>query len=359
MIKGINFLKILICLLVVIFGCNRQQKDKFQFSSGKFINELKLSGSFVNTDQTNMPMGICVFAEKNLLLLIDIHDSFLVKAYDLKTMRFIKAFARKGAGPNEQLDCHKLQYSADLKHVFAVDRIKQKIFIYKTQDILDPMKTVFPADEIVLYEHQIYNPSILSDGSIVDYTSPEKNKKPTVFSFYDPNGSFLFNKGAFPLIKTKYSDAELNTAFLGWYTPSKDGENIILSYLNTDFLDLYSKNGNLLKRIQGPDFFDPAVKSVTKFKGTMIVPNDNAYHAYSSARMDKDEVYVLYEGKNIIEEGGYHKNLLFLFNKQLKPQTLFDLEQPIFAFDIDWKTRVLYGLTHNFKKKNLLKIKLP
>lgn len=357
-IKDLGIITIFCCLLGFLMACHSPVRQ-YEFTTGKFKKDTVLSGTPVKQENLKMPMGICVFAEKNLLLIIDVQDSMLVKAYDLKSLKFIKSFIKKGPGPNQQLDCHKVQYSADFKHIYAVDRIKQKIYAYNADDISAPGAAVFPESDIMLEHHQIYNPSVLADGSIVDYSSYKADEKSSVFSFYNSYGNLLYKKGDFPKIRTAYGPQEQNAAFLGWFTPFKNGNNIILAYLNTDVLDLYNNQGVLLKRVQGPDYFEPAVKSVKHFNGTMVIPDEKAFHAYSSARAKDNQVYVLYEGKEVLEQGGYHKKLLFNFNSNLEPESLFLLDQPIFAFDIDWSRKELYGLTHQYKDKNLIRIKLP
>jgi len=357
--KNLGYLGIFILLLASLFSCMSSTREKYRFSTGNFSKELSLSGQPIAPGHLKMPMGLCVFAERDLLLIIDVQDNMLVKAYRLRDNKFIKSFIIKGAGPNEQLDCHKIQYSGDLKFVYAIDQVKQKIFSYSTEDILAPGKTVFPVGDVVLSDHQLYNAAILPNGNIVDYSNPREGKKQKVFSFYNREGNLLFNIGDFPKTGTTYRPKELTDAFLGWFTASRDGRHIVLCYLNTDFLDLYDANGMLIKRAQGPEYFDPGVKTVTHFKGTMVVPNAKAYHAYSSARVNNGKVYALYEGKDVLEEGGYHKKLLFSFDENLRPQTLFHLSQPIFAFDIDWGSNTLYGLTHHQDNNYLIKIKLP
>lgn len=344
-------------ILFMFIGCETARKTP-EFSLSDFIDNVNLKGDLGRLENAKMPMGICVIAEKNLLLIIDVDDSTYIKAYNLQNYQLIKSFAKKGSGPNDQMDCQKLQYSNDLKYLYAIDRIKQKIFLYDLNDITNPSKNVLPISDVTLEDHQLYSPVILNDGRFVDYSSQSKEKD-SLFSLFNPEGELISKKGSFPEIEKQYTPQELKVAFLGWFTKSKDGKHIILSYLNTDYLDLYDEIGNLKKRLHGPDIFDPEVKSVTHLQGKMVIPDSKAYFAYSSARMNGNEVYALYEGKNILEAGGYHKVRLFSFDANLKPQISYRLAQPIFAFDIDWSTHTLYGLTHKFNGKNIIKIKIP
>jgi len=296
------------------------------------------------------PTVIYLLPQKNLLFVIDINDTTYVKVYNLKTYEFIRTFIKKGAGPNQQLDCHKLAFDKDLKYLYTTDLNKQKIFVYSLDDILNPSVAVVPVNDITLENHYLNRPLLLSNGKIVDYSNAKPGGKKSVFSFYSADGKFLSENGTFPQSETKYNREEQLTAYAGWVARSSDGNKIVISYFNTDCIDLYDTLGNLQRRIHGPDFFEPKVKTVTHFSGLAyaIVNDKDSHFAYSSAQMNNNELFVLYQGKDASKDLGYHKNTLFSFDNQLKPQTYFTLTQPIFAFDVDWDNHTLYGLTHQF-----------
>lgn len=350
---------VLLPVIFIIAGCNKHVKTSQQFDFGDFKSQTDLAGQLGKLEHTKQPMDICVIAEKNLLLVIDVQDTTYIKAYNLKTYQFIKAFVKKGPGVNEQLDCHKLQYDTNYKYLYATDLDKQKIYGYSLDDILNPSAVALPVFDISLEDHNLYRPTVVSGDKFVDYSSYKPNEKPSLFSFFNGEGKLLFKKGSFPNTGKKYSPDILKQAFEGWFTVSHDKRNIILTYFNTDYIDLYDTLGNLKKRVQGPEFFEPMVKSVKRFGGTMVVPDQNERFAYSSPRMNDDKLYVLYQGKEVLEEGGYHENKLLSFNNQLIPQVYFRLTQPIFAFDMDWSNKLLYGLTHKFQDNYIVKIKMP
>lgn len=349
-----------IFILSLFFSsCKKKTNQPGQFSFANFKKEQSLTGRATHLENLHLGTDLTVIPEKNLLLIIDLNsDSSYVNAYDLKTFKFIKGFIKKGVGPNEQLDCNKLQYDNSAEYLYAVDRSKGKIFKYAIDDIIDPTKNVFPKSDLTLDNIGLSKPLLLSTGNFVDFSIPGPKQPISVFSFYSADGAPLFKRGRFPLSGNEYNPSEIRTAFEGQFFSSKDGKHIVLSCFNTDYIDIYDSVGNLQHRAHGPELFEPAVRTLPKFGGKMIVNDEGSSFAYASPKMDGDSVLVLYQGKGA-PAGSYHENKLLLFDQQLQPEILYNLTQPIFLFDIDWKTKTLYALTHKVKGSNLIVIKLP
>ena len=304
-------------------------------------------------------MDLCVIPERNLLLIIDNRDINYVKVYNLTTYQFIKSFVAIGTGPNEQLACARLQYDQAAKNLYAIDLEKRKIFIYSIDSICVPSASKLPIADIAIDANDIYRPVLLNSGKWVDFGNIKKDSKPYLLSFYDKNGKQLFQKGTYPHTKADYTTDELCAASVCGYTRSADGDHIILNYYNTDYIDLYDTLGNLEKRVQGPDIFESKMKTISRFRETIVVPDKGSRYAYaSSPRMNANTIYTLYKGRKMSVKG-YHTQTVLSFDGQLKPQTIFNLSQPIFAFDMDWHNKTLYALTHEFKDNYLVKFKMP
>ena len=340
-------------------SCKKKTNQPGQFSFSDFKKEQGLTGRPIQLTNLHLGTDLTIIPEKNLILIIDLgEDSAHVKAYDLRTFKFIKAFIKKGVGLNEQLDCNKLQYDNAAKYLYAVDRSKGKIFQYNIDDILDPKKLVFPKADLTLDNHGLFKPLLLPTGNFVDYSVPVAKQPLSVFSFYGPDGTPLFKRGKFPKIEQDYNPTEVKTAFEGQFFISKDGKHIVLSCFNADYIDIYDSVGNLQHRAHGPELFEPVVSTMAKFGGKMIVNDEGSHFAYASPKMTGDSLLVLYQGKDV-PAGPYHEKKLLLFNQKLQPKVLYNLTQPIFLFDIDWKTKTLYALTHKVKGSNLIVTKLP
>jgi hypothetical protein len=354
-----RFLYTLFFILNLAFiSCKKKANGPGQFNVNDFKKVQELNGRPLSLAKLHRGMDLTIIPEKKLLLIIDVDDSDYVKAYDLSTFKFIKSFIKKGSGPNEQIDCHKLQYDNKGQYLFAVDRGKNKIFIYSIGDILDPTKAVSPKSDIMLNNNALFKPLLLPSGKFVDLSVPKTKQKSPIFNFYNADGDSLYQKGRFPSLEQDYNPMELRTAFEGQFFSSADGGHIVLSYYNSDYIDVYDSLGNLQHRVHGPDIFDPAVRTMSKFGGKMIINDQGSHFAYTSPKMKDDSLLVLYQGLDG-PVGPYHENKLFLFNQKLEPKVLFKLTQPIFLFDIDWKTKTLYALSHQVKGSNLIVIKLP
>lgn len=72
----------------------------------------------------------------------------------------------------------------------------------------------------------------------------------------------------------------------------------------------------------------------------------NAKLAYSGlAKINDYNVFVLYDGRDARRQN-YHLQTLYRFDEKLIPTAKYTLSTPIFSFDIDWKRKIIYGLSH-------------
>src|SRR5690606_5385157 len=103
---------------------------------------------------------------------------------------------------------------------------------------------------------------------------------------------------------------------------------LIASYSSTDIIDLLDINGNLIKRVQGPDVFETNYRKEFIGEGWMLLPEKGTRIAYiSNAKMKNDNLYILYKG--IFEDpNDYHAKTLLHFNKKLELQQAYKLNEP-------------------------------
>lgn len=93
----------------------------------------------------------------------------------------------------------------------------------------------------------------------------------------------------------------------------------------------------------GPGELDANYKIQKIGGGERVIPSSGRYGYGGKAKIDKGVIYVLYNGKDM-KTHGEHVTDLFQFTYKLKPTIRYKLNIPIYDFEIDWRTKRLYGL---------------
>ena len=74
-----------------------------------------------------------------------------------------------------------------------------------------------------------------------------------------------------------------------------------------------------------------------------VIPSSGRYGYGGRARINNGNIYVLYNGKDM-KTHGEEVTDLFQFTYKLNPAIRYKLNIPIHDFEIDWRTKRLYGL---------------
>lgn len=335
-------------IIFIYFSCSNDKINHNTFRRSEIKFE-KLEGELIQVDSINRPEEILLIPEKNLVILRD-RAAYLAKAFDLESFTLLKRFVKYGEGPDEQLNCFSFQYDKKQSVIFTSDLFKQSVFSYPVDSFLIEKSNVKPNNVFKVNTQYLYKPIVLND-TIISLRDNNKGEKGVLLNFFHKNGSLLYFNGTFPDSFLKYDAEDLHMVTTPDVNLSEDLKYLIASYYSTDIIDLLDKNGNLLNRIQGPDLFETNFLKEFVGEGWGYSPEKGAKAAYvGNAKMKNGNLYILYKG--IFENpNDYHAGMLFHFNEQLQLQHAYNLSEPIFDFDIDWDSMILYGLTHNYENK--------
>ncbi|HEY4287781.1 MAG TPA: BF3164 family lipoprotein [Puia sp.] len=310
-----------------------------------------------------MPSRIRVIPAYNLLLTLRMEEGeFMAQAFTLDSCKYIRSFIKRGPGGGQQLNVYAIQYTNGDKVVYVTDVIKKIIYGYSIDSILKAI-SVKPVDSIPIKNQWPGRPLIIDQKKVVNFRENSSSTPPIddyrsvgVYNFFDRSGNLLSYNGKYPSTPKKIDINQLNDAFHGGMNLSEDQTRLIYAYYNTDIIDLSNKNGDLIKRIQGPDNFDPSFKWKTVPGGEKFVSTEGSRFGYSGTpRMNKNVLFVLYNG-SIQDSNVYHTARLYQFDSTLVPKVAYTLSEPVSDFDVDWDHRKIYGLTH-LKDKQILVFK--
>ena len=127
-----------------------------------------------------------------------------------------------------------------------------------------------------------------------------------------------------------------------------DGKNrIAVFYSMTDLFEVYDNTGHLLTRMHGPDCFFPIFKEVHDGDVVTSAPDEDLTRdAYFSPRSVGDKLFVLYDGDFLNDPNNDGScSTLFVFSWDGKLEMQYQLDDPIYSFNVDAKNRKIYGIS--------------
>lgn len=347
--KSISTICCVFCCIIFL-SCNSDSSPYYSFKKDSFQKKIDLSGNIFQLKNVKKPVGITIIPDYNIIVVLESDKSnYLAYAYSLDSFNLIKKFCKHGANNDDLIIASNLRYEPNLKLIKITDPIRQIIHSYSIDSIINPKAAVRSIQIVDLHEavvkinENLKRPFFLNNR-IIDFKNNRENSPTNIFNYYTLNGDLLYSWGDFP--KNKYSKLEVSQVYSGGLNLSNDKKHIILNYYNTDIIDLYDTTGILLKRVQGPDNYSPEFSKRYIGEEIQSVPTFKSHYGYTgSPRMKDSLLFVLYSGLSR-RDPEYHTKSLFKFNDLLQPLALYNLNVPVFDFDIYWSNKKIYALSH-------------
>lgn len=334
--------QIITVVVLLVISCTKPQPYKNYFTIEDFPYKKALKGVSSYLDNLNGAAHIKIIPEYNLLIATEMKGDYLGKVFTLDSLKFIKSFIKNGNDASEQLSVVSLQYDKERRLLYAGDVYKHQLFFYALDSLNNSTSSSKPINTIDFSGIQIFNAFAIDSNKFINQLF---NNHTGSFGLYNSNGELLDTISSYPPHSKDYQPNELFSVFKNGINISDDKNSVIVSYHFTDYIDIYDTKGNLQQRIQGPDIIEPRFIPRKIGGGMAMIPHKNSHRTYVSNAHMKHKILALYSG-GVVQNTDYHANRLFQFDDELQPQILYQLEQPIFTFDIDWDTGTLYGLTH-------------
>ena len=331
---------IILIIINTIISCtnNDSYKDADSFSYSDFGNSISLHGTIIEFDDILMkPVDIRV--SDSLLIMKNRGPEYhfhIFSFHDYKKKGELISF---GNGPNEMIE-PTILFSDD-SFIWVLDHEKRSVSKCSF-NILSDTSYVNILQKTELKEY-IDKAAVLKDGGIISVALNPQMKR---FSIFDNTGQIINNVGEYPECSLNFKMHEQFEAFFCDFTIDYKKQRIFMSYKQTDLIEISNLEGQLIKRMHGPDHFFPIVKQ--EQNGDYIKVRSQpgkTKDAYFIPRNAGDEVFVLYSGE-VYERGKSELiNTIFVFDWNGIPKRKYELDNPIYSFDVDQKNRVIYALS--------------
>jgi hypothetical protein len=345
----------LLFLYIILFSCQKkhfEDADIFTFADfGK--EEILLKAEFLALDDSILIMPSKLILKDSFLILNNSSNDFYFQIFNLNNLMETNECIGIGQGPDELLSPDIIQ--SNDSNIWILDIYKKEIDEYSFTDFLSESRPKY-LQKIKIEEEHYTNAIVFPSLKILTVFSSDPKQR---FGFYDDDGKLLAKKGSYPEIDI--FDTEFEKARGYDFDCTTNFQNrIFVSHKLTDLIEIYDIDGNLLRRLHGPEQFFPAVEEVRRTEGKYTVSTvraipGKAREAYFCPINAGKEVFVLYSGK-IEDNNAYLMNIIFVFDWEGNPIRKYKLDTPIFQFCVDVNNRTIYGIT-NYPEYRILKFR--
>ena len=312
-------LMIINTIIVLQIGCSFSEKNNTEeFTHSDFAKTVELKGTQVSFDALVNPYeGYLVNDTLLLVSNMDPAQKEKIKIISLNDGKLISSFAQEGHADNELISCNIRYFSPQSPFFYVEDIVQRKYWICSLDSLFDHKKSIvtsfyYSRDVMSIYpldstyvgfnfwylNHDKYNNDIYSP--ISEYKIGQKREKTRSPAF-------------------KYFVANVTGATMARNPHNGD---IWVAYNHDNVIQIYDKNMNLKKQMNGPDQIENKYQKKTIKKQEYVFFSKEAYVScyYMSVSTPK-HVYILYEN---INGGGI----------PLQPK-------PVEVFKLDWDGHLL------------------
>lgn len=332
----------LILLLILSFLSCRFNKDKYEQASTFELNDFQtqkdLKSNKLEFDSLIMrPMDLIVY--DSLLITVESGKDKIFHIYNINKKIHINQCISRGQGPEDMLQPEFM--NSDHKSVRIIDLATSTVFEYDLNDFITNQQPK-PKKRTKL-EKQIFSTAQQVNSQIIGCSYADENR----LYIFDQNGKKTNSIINYPPSTIKHTQAEQTDAYYMKFI-TNNFNKIAICYYMTDLIEIYNLDGILEKRIHGPEQFFSYFKEFQdgKYIGSSPIKGLNR-DAYMCPRNAEEEFFVLYNGEGIdIPDHTTSCNQLFSFTWDGVPKGIFNLDDPIFSFNIDSKNKKVYGISN-------------
>lgn len=289
-----------------------------------------------------MPFRL-LYADSMLFMQSRQPDGF-IERYQLPSLQTIgKPAIELGNGPQEALASCQMQIIDSTFYFF--DSGGFSVIEYPVKEACH--SEIFPKGRKINIESPFSDILALPNGNFVGTIMDINHKR---LSFFSADGSFTKTVGEYPSFGTSLTPLEQIEGFITRMTSDSVNQHIWLCYKMTDLIEIYNYEGELVKRLHGPDHFFPIVKERNHKNGVQSVASisGKTKDGYVHPVYANGKVYVLYSGRIFNRNRPMTASLydtILSFQADGTPDTCYKLPVSIYSFTIDEQSQTIYGLT--------------
>jgi hypothetical protein len=224
-------------------------------------------------------------------------------------------------------------------NLYIADNQKKCVYTYNINDFhrLEPVSPIHKAPIDDFFDSLIY-----TDNGYVAITMNPYNKR---LVFFNADGKVLHTTGEYPYYGEQLSDVEKMGSFISSMAVSQKHKRIYLFGLETDLIEIYNFDGELLKTLHGPEQFFPHLKEIKREGGFSSLRSEEgkSKDAFFNPIVIGDEIYVSYSGNLRGREEITPIMHILVFDYECNPIRRYELPEPIVMYAVDPQTNYIYA----------------
>lgn len=290
------------------------------------------------------------------------HDSLLVVQtrgtsrefwfyiFSVNSGLLLKKVLPYGRGLNEALGVFGSGIVGD--SLWAYDITKKTIYKANIPDLLYRDSLVFRAYNI---EKPYYQVSFLDDSTIVGTGDFEIEQKLSFVNIY--TGKRMYSKGDYQAQDSNVPLSVFKDAMTCYTTVRPDGKYICAPYRYTDVLEIFTRDGEEMFRIQGPEKFEAIYDIGQRGDSYFMRKNSGTRKAFIDVDSDNDYIYACFSGHGRKSELWPYATRLFVYDWGGNPVRSYFLVEPLGLISISATDKAVYS--YSSEKGRIIYAKIP
>jgi len=320
---------------------NLSAQKIINFKIDDFEEVVELTGEKLNIKNSLMnPIEIILF--DSLLFLKNDITNPSVDVISLNSGETISSFCKRGRGPGELVSPFCIQFVETGKEIMVQDFAAKKVVFYDLNLILSNASQKYTHSvsfsdsvrvrKVALIEGGIFFCNLL--GHEDGYMNCILNSDGELVRFLDkyPKVDVPFN----PIVGANIFGPRIGTF------PSLD--KIIMPYMHSDLISIYSSSGNKIIEFKGPYYKE--LDLIYKNGRTSLTSQNNC--TYNLPCANNKSFMIPYDGTKYkyAHSPAYH---IFHFDFDGSLLQHFKLDQSVTNIAVDWENRIIYGINKDLE----------
>jgi hypothetical protein len=331
--KVVKYFRIIVVILGFLFLILLTYFFVRYYSKSKFYSCISLElKDIIPSDSIGNPVDlICV---GKYLILLDNHPikgRGKIQVFDKRSLKFISSSGYYGSGPGELTSPIGLNNIPNDSTKFSIyDLALKRLTIYEIKN------GEVKVNNMITLKHGLPYFPVVIDTLIF---SLDFNLEDSRISVYNMEGNYIKSIGKLLPGLKKGVPARIHThASQGRLRATPDGRFLVVVAVYSDIIDIYDREGNLIKRFHGPLNVTPIYNVVTN-NGVpiMAVDIEKAIWGYINVSLTENFIYARFTGEKFKEraDGKY----IHVYDYNGKFLKCFKFDRNVFEAVFDPETR--------------------
>jgi hypothetical protein len=294
----------------------------------------------VEGDLLSLPSRILPL--RNYLVVVDEGSDSILHVFGLDG-RHIRAFGRTGSGPGEFRGIRSMSPVPGAgARIRAYDLSASRI----TEVDLEAPRSASQTKSITLQQNVLPIQPVWLGDTIVSPNFSERGR----LTFFGPQGQFIRAAGSLPPDSKGTPPSVLQQAWMGQIAANPTRGLIAFATLYADQLEIYRRDGTLVRTVRGPFRFDPKFTTVDAGGGFLTMSSGESMRiGYSSVAVTDDRIYALFAGRTREAFGASAAfgRFIHVYDWNGELERVLELDTAVLAVAMAPDGKSIYALRHD------------